>query len=133
MTRKKRITLAEAARRGQLGKLLEAYLSACREQPSADPKHRGGAFPNLAGFCRSLGCGLDELDTLRAFDAEAADALCTALEDEALNRSPMLSPTVVSAYLKRRLGYGEKTEAISGAEAGEVRLIFDHDISEDGE
>lgn len=132
MTRKKRMTLTEAARRGQLGKRLDDYLSACREQPSADPKHHGGAFPNLAGFCRSLGCGLDELDALRAFDAEAADALCAALEDEALNLSPMLSPTIVSAYLKRRLGYGDKTEAVSGAEAGEVRLIFDHDISEDG-
>ena len=44
----------------------------------------------------------------------------------------MLSPTVVSAYLKHRLGYGEKSEAVSSADAGEIRLIFDHDISEDG-
>lgn len=132
MTCEERTALVDAVRKKQLAQLLERYLAQCRPQPDADPKHPGGAFPNLAGFCRSLGGGLEELDALRAFDPAAADYLCAVFEDEALNRSPMLSPTVVSAYLKHRLGYGEKPEAVSGAEAGEVRLIFDHDISEDG-
>ena len=30
------------------------------------------------------------------------------------------------------IGYSEKTDAISGAECGEMRVIFEHDISEDG-
>lgn len=132
MTRKKRMTLVDAAREKKLEALLGAYLTECRPPPDADPKHPGGAFPNLAGFCRSLGGGLEEVEALRAFDPAAADYLCAVFEDEALNRSPMLSPTVVSAYLKHRLGYGEKPEATGGADAGEVRLIFDHDISEDG-
>ena len=71
-------------------------------------------------------------DRSRTTDPATADYLSAALEDAALNRSPMLSPTVVSAYLKHRLGYGEKSEAVSSADAGEIRLIFDHDISEDG-
>lgn len=132
MTCKKRTVLTDAVRKKKLGKLLDDYLAACRPPPDANPKHPGGAFPNLAGFCSFLGCGTEEFEALRAFDPAAADYLCAVFEDEALNRSPMLSPTVVSAYLKHRLGYGEKAEAVSGAEAGEVRLIFDHDISEDG-
>ena len=56
------------------------------------------------------------------------------MEDEALN-SPVLSPTVVSAYLKRRLSYGERTPSgdPSLADCGKVRLVFEHDIVEDGE
>ena len=132
MTCKKRTVLVDAVRRKKLDALLEAYLGRCRPPPDADPRHPGGEFPNLAGFCRSLGGGLEDIEALRAFDPAAADHLCAVFEDEALNRSGMLSPTVVSAYLKHRLGYGEKPEPVSGAEAGQVRLIFDHDISEDG-
>ena len=132
MTCKKRIVLTDAVRKKKLGKLLEDYLAECRPPPDADPKHSGGSFPNLAGFCSYLGCGIDEFEALRTTDPATADYLSAALEDAALNRSPMLSPTVVSTYLKHRLGYGEKSEAVSSADAGEIRLIFDHDISEDG-
>ncbi|HBF14712.1 MAG TPA: hypothetical protein DDW30_03330 [Clostridiales bacterium] len=132
MTCKKRTVLTDAVRKKKLGKLLEDYLAECRPPPDADPKHSGGSFPNLAGFCSYLGCGIDEFEALRTTDPATADYLSAALEDAALNRSPMLSPTVVSAYLKHRLGYGEKSEAVSSADAGEIRLIFDHDISEDG-
>ena len=52
------------------------------------------------------------------------------MEDEALNASSV-SPTLITAYLKRRLGYAEKPEA-SSAECGDVRVIFEHDITEDG-
>ena len=54
----------------------------------------------------------------------------TVLEDEALNAE--LSPTVLTAYLKKRLGYGEKSEATTSAECGQLRLVFEHDILEDG-
>lgn len=132
MTHNERTALVEAVRKKKLDRLLKSYLTECRTPPNTDTKRSGGSFPNLAGFCRFLGGGIEDFDALRAFDPAAADRLCSVFEDEALNCSQLLSPTVVSAYLKHRLGYGEKTEAPSGAEAGEVRVIFDHDINEDG-
>ena len=122
-------TLESAAENGRLEKLLRRYLKSCRE---AEDGKKGGRFPNMAGFCRWLGCGIGSLDRLRAADPDAADYLCAVMEDEALN-SPVLSPTVVGAYLKRRLAYGEKAPgSASSADCGEVRLVFEHDIAEDG-
>ena len=88
MTCKKRIVLTDAVRKKKLGKLLEDYLAECRPPPDADPKHSGGSFPNLAGFCSYLGCGIDEFEALRTTDPATADYLSAALEDAALNRSP---------------------------------------------
>ena len=63
---------------------------------------------------------------------EEYDTLCAMFEDEALNSG--LSATLVSAYLKKHLGYGEKAEAsASVCEADKVKLIFEHDIYADGE
>ena len=67
-----------------------------------------------------------------------AAVICAALEragavfeDEALNSE--LSPTVITAYLKQRLEYGERAEPKRAAcELPEVKLVFDHDIFEDG-
>lgn len=128
MTCKKPTTLTEVVRQNKLRACLNAYLTECRAPPDADPKHPGGSFPNLAGFCRFLGCGLSEFEALRTADPASADYLCAVLEDEALNAA---APTfsLVSAYLKQRLGYGEKT---GQEESGQLRLVFDHDISEDG-
>ena len=117
-----------AAERGRLRKLVEQYLKACR--PEGEDR-KSGRFPNLAGFCRWLGHGTESIERLRVSYPEEADYLLAVMEDEALN-SPVLSPTVVSAYLKRRLAYGEKTPQASTAECGELRLVFEHDIAEDG-
>lgn len=92
MTCKKRIVLTDAVRKKKLGKLLEDYLAECRPPPDADPKHSGGSFPNLAGFCSYLGCGIDEFEALRTTDPATADYLSAALEDAALNRSPCSPP-----------------------------------------
>lgn len=64
---------------------------------------------------------------------EEYDALCAMFEDEALNSG--LSPTLISAYLKRYLGYGERQEATqkSSMELDQIKLVFEHDIYEDGE
>lgn len=74
---------------------------------------------------------------VEAFRAEMAgreaemDTLLAMFEDEALNCE--LSATLVSAYLKKHLGYGEKTEAPRGSCQTEgLKLVFDHDIWEDG-
>ena len=55
------------------------------------------------------------------------------MEDEALNHTALISPTVMNAYLKRRLGYAEKAESGASAACGELQVIFEHDITEDGE
>lgn len=64
---------------------------------------------------------------------EYADWLCAVFEDETLNTSA--SPTLLSAYLKRRLGYTERVGKAEGSETecGMMRLVFEHDIREDGE
>ena len=118
---------------------LAAYLAFCREkceEPSGTRRSTGGGerfFPNMAGFCRWLGGGISLAERLREDDPEGYDLLCATLEDEALNSS--VSPTLLSAYLKRRLGYAEKEEGgkrSTEAECEQLRLVFDHDIMEDG-
>lgn len=123
--------MTKAAANGRLGRKLLDYLASCRPPPDADPKKNVGRFPNLAGFCRYLGCGLTASEELHVTHPAQYDYVCAVLEDEALNFSP--SPTVTSAYLKQRLGYGEKPDAAAAAtECGSLQLIFEHDISEDG-
>ena len=105
------------------------YIEQCRGE-AVGAKSRG-RFPNLAGFCRHLGLGIDEFRERFADHPDVYGALCAVFEDEALNSE--LSPTVITAYLKQRLEYGEKTEPKRAAcELPEVKLVFDHDIFEDG-
>ena len=129
MKRAKKESLEGMVRRGKLPMYLEKYVRECKQ---AEDGKKGGRLPNLAGFCRFLGCGVGEVETLRLTHPVESDYLLAVMEDEALN-TPAVSPTVVSAYLKRRLGYAEKSDAAAvQTECGEVRLIFEHDISEDG-
>lgn len=134
-TAKERDALEAAADEGRLPSLMDAYLASCRLGESAasgTAKKKEGSFPNLAGFCRHLGCGLSSAERLHRSHPELYDRLCAILEDEALNAS--ISPNLLSAYLKRRLGYGEKqeTEGISTA-CEQLRLVFEHNILEDGQ
>ena len=104
------------------------YVELCRSEALGKSK---GRFPNLAGFCRYLGLGIEELEEGFKDSPEEYGALCAVFEDEALNSE--LSATLISAYLKQRLGYGEKQETKrSSCELPEVKLVFDHDIFEDG-
>lgn len=90
-----------------------------------------GRFANLAGFCRYLGMGVDAFEREMAGYPEIYGAVCAMFEDEALNCE--LSATLVSAYLKKRLGYGERAdESRSICESAETRLVFEHDVMEDG-
>ena len=131
MRANKSISLERLVANGRLQSRLEHYLESCRPPPNADPKHPGGRFPNIAGFCRWLGCGVSEFDALKLSHPQEADWLTAVMEDEALN-SQLISATLLGTYLKRRLGYSDKTEAVSGTDCGEMRLIFEHDIAEDG-
>ncbi len=108
---------------------LENYISACRPPPDGNAKKESGKLPNLAGFCRFLGCGSSEIEHWKKEYATMYDRICTILEDEALNFS-VPSQTLLNLYLKKRLGYGEETPAEGESEA--IRLIFEHDIAEDG-
>ena len=98
-------------------------------------KERGGGagvrFPNLAGFARSLGVGVETLKKFQSKYPDQYGAVLALFEDEALNCSK--SPTVLSAYLKERLDFGEKKEGGDSFEGdGTMRIVFEHDIGEDG-
>lgn len=81
--------------------------------------------PNIAGFCRYMGAGVSEFQGLKQRYPEIYDALCAIFEDEALNSA--LSPSVVSLYLRERLGYdGDKRDD------GSVTVVFEHDVLNDG-
>lgn len=104
------------------------YVELCRSEIMGKSKSR---FPNLAGFCRYLGIGIEALEESFREYPESYDVLCAVFEDEALNSE--LSPTVVTTYLKQRLGYGEKQEVRQAScQLPELKLVFDHDIFEDG-
>lgn len=122
-------TLDTSAKQKRLLTLLDEYVDACRPPPEADTKKASGKFANLAGFCRFLGCGISHLQKLCTDVPRLYDLICTTLEDELLICSP--SPSLLSYYLKKRLGYDEKEET-SSASCGQMRLVFDHDILEDG-
>ena len=71
---------------------------------------------------------MEELSSLcTEFPSEMA-ILFSVLEDEALNSG--LPPPILSAYLKKRLGY--EREFDTATEGGEVRICFEHDIYADG-
>ena len=93
----------------------------------------GGRFPNMAGYCRYLGVGVEQFCLSMKERQEEYDMLCAMFEDEALNSG--LSATLIAAYLKKHLGYGEKTDTASKSsmELDQVKLVFEHDIYEDGE
>ena len=76
-----------------------------------------------------LECGTDSIEELRTQYPAQYAYLCAVFEDEALNSTR--SPTIVNAYLKEKFGYGAHTENGENTD-GTVRLVFEHDITEDG-
>ncbi len=123
--------LRDAFGRNKHTRLLEGYLRSCRPGAGGDPKDHG-RFPNLAGFCRFLKIGTEELTALREEFPEACAYIYAVLEDEALNAS--LSPSLATAYLKRRLGYERESSDGERApvEATQLAICFEHDIWQDG-
>ncbi len=126
--------LREACRRGTTKRLLEKYIASCRGEDEQD--HSGSRVgkketrvPNLAGFCRYMKIGTEELDALAKDFPEEIDGLYAILEDEALNCS--LPAAILSVYLKKRLGY----DGEAGRQEGEgetVNIRFEHDVYRDG-
>ena len=127
--------IEHACGKGLLHSLAEEYLVFCKECSESEDEgakrkeKRRKRFPNVAGFCRYFNIGELEYGCLAARYPDEFDRLSALFEDEALNSE--LFPTLLSAYLKKRLGY----EKSAGSEVcdGQLRVIFDHDITEDGE
>nr|DAE45086.1 MAG TPA: DNA-packaging protein [Bacteriophage sp.] len=142
-------SLCELCKTRQINTLLEEYISLCAKssdggQTSEDMVCQTGnlrkktdrcnesakaCFPNVAGFCRYLGVGTRELEKLASEYPDEYGRILTILEDEALNSG--LSATLLSAYLKKRLGYGSVEKGKS--DNLQLQVSFDHDIFEDGE
>ena len=129
-------SLEYACKNGTLDKLIEEYVSSCLEtcdleEASAKKcsKRLKRRFPNVAGFCRYFHIGDAEYERLCAKYKAEFERVRLVFEDEALNSE--ISPTIISAYLKKRLGY----EKSSGGEIydGQLKVVFDHDIIGDGE
>ena len=127
--------LRQICMRGTLQRTLEHYITSCRasaEEAEPDGKKRTkrppGRFPNLAGFCRYRRISMEELASLAEEFPDEIATLYATLEDEALNSG--LPPPILSAYLKKRLGYDRELDVTGGGE--EVRVRFEHDIYTDG-
>ncbi len=130
MTKKLPSTLDTVKKQRRIRRLLQAYVEECRAGASADGKKQSTPLPNLAGFCRYLGCGVARLESLCTDAPMLYDWICATLEDELITQYP--SPSLLAYYLKKRLGYDGQDKAGAEACCGEVRLVFDHDIVEDG-
>ena len=126
-----RTALEKAADEGSIVHIFDDYLLFCRSDRVGGGRKNAGRLPNVAGFCRFTETTLSDFERLRHTRPEVHGAICAALEDEALNSE--MSASILSAYLKLRLGYsGESDEATRVADTGQIRLIFDHDAFEDG-
>lgn len=141
-------SLEELFNTGQIYAALEDYLRVCASSTEertvgqelcsdgrTKSKARTGkkspdcSFANVAGFCRFLGVSTGELDRLAYEYPDEYGRLLAVLEDEALNSD--LSPTLLSAYLKKRLGYDSPTR--SSGQSDQLCISFEHNIIEDGE
>lgn len=136
-------SLLELCEKGKIDELLKSYIELCatvedhsdtRSDVTTDEKKKGRKpstrqlFPNLAGFCRYLGIGTQELERILGEFPDEYDRILAVLEDEALNSG--ISATLLSAYLKKRLGY-DATSKSQGTSA-QLEICFEHDIMEDG-
>ena len=119
--------LIRAAEDGTLTRKLKRYVKSCRPPTDTDSKKETGRLPTMAGFCSQLQCGTSSVLALQQQYPRLFEYLCAVLEDEALNSGR--SPAIVNAYLKEHFGYGEK---LPEGEDEAMRLIFEHDILEDG-
>lgn len=119
MTDSEKIDILQCCEKGELFEYVEKYLEKCAG---------GEKFPNVAGFCRFCGVGQGELNELEKIYPKEYDALCSVFEDEALNSD--IAVSLVGAYMKKRLGYGDEKRAESSSPP---EIIFEHDILRDGE
>ena len=130
-------SLEYACAHGKLASLLEEYIASCREAAhegentveKRQSKKNKSRFVNIAGFCRYLNIGNAEFDALCEKYPDEFDKLKAVFEDEAFNSD--VSPTLLSAYLKKRLGYEKNKDG--ELFDGQLKVVFDQDFLEDGQ
>lgn len=125
-------TVCSLCAQGTLWEKCESYISSCEsiETETAKGSKKRTRFPNLAGLCRYLGTGLDDLRMLKEDYPESYDRLLAVFEDEALNYDA--SATLLSSYMKKRLLFSADADAEIKPTTG-VSYCFEHDIYSDGE
>ena len=129
--------ILNACKTNTLYDIFEKYLSDClrtTDGESLDEKQRKKSqkktiFPNLAGFCRYLKISIEDFEKLSGEYPSLFKRIITALEDEALNSDA--SPSLVSAYLKKRLKYDSVSQS-TDKDSSQMQIFFEHDIFEDG-
>ena len=120
--------LKAICRRGELISLAEQYIKKCKSQSKSI---KGGErFPNLAGFARTLNVGVSALKELECRWPEQYSLMLALFEDEALNSDK--SAALLNAYMKEHFGFGEKKEGDAILPVGDVKVVFEHDLAEDG-
>ena len=107
---------------GMLTELAEEYVTYC--------KANEGRLPTMAGFFRRLGFGARELDHLKNTHRDDYRTVMMIFEDEVINSQRPAS--LVSSYMRQYFRCDDD-EAASEQKCGAVTLLFDHDISIDGE
>lgn len=133
-------SVGELCESGRIYDILEQYVDSCKHQnepcqealetKKSTRAKAQSSFPNLAGFCRYLGIGTSELYDLTVTHPTVYNRILAVLEDEALNSG--LSASLISAYLKKRMGYDSGGIDNAGTST-QMSISFEHDVFEDGE
>ena len=118
---------------GMLWEKCNEYIFSCSDVENDEGKgKRRARFPNLAGLCRYLETGLDDLRLFKEKYPESYDRLLAIFEDEALNSD--VSTTLLSAYMKKRLAFAVEEEVKGQKDTSrEICYCFEHDVYADGE
>ena len=110
--------------------MAERYISSCLGDEASSVKKSAKRFPNLAGFARTLKMGVGDFQIVEQGWPDQYGAMLALFEDEALNSDK--NATVLNTYIKERLKFGEKKEGGATLPVGDIKVIFEHDIAEDG-
>ena len=129
------VELKKICNRHELTDIAEKYVNDCKTKDTTFDGKVGKPkslerFPNLAGFARFLGVGVSNVKSIESKWPEQYGALMAIFEDEALNSDK--NATILNTYIKERLNFGEKKEGGATLPVGNVQLVFEHDMSEDG-
>ena len=99
---------------------LREYIEKCNAEK--ERRKEKGPFPNVCGYCRYMGIGINKLkEELKEEDA-LSDRIATVLEDAAINSDP--SAGTLSHCIKL-------VDGIRGSETGTLTVIFSHPDGEE--
>ena len=125
-------SLEELCNSRRIDELLRDYLCSCYAYGEDEEKEEEDHAVRREGKTKKKverGIGTRELESFGSEHPDEYGKILAVFEDEALNSG--LSATLVSAYLKKRLGYDSSTK--NSSEVSGLQISFEHDIFEDGE